>query len=70
MHHDILRMIGRLMRACLFLAIDGRLGGSRLAILCAIHLLIAFAFALTLSFFLVLFLFFVFAFGFEILERS
>lgn len=68
MDHDILGMVGRLMRACLLFAIDGRIGSSRLTILHAIHLLIPFAF--TLSFLLILVLFFIFAFGFEILESK
>jgi hypothetical protein len=68
MHHDILRLVGRLMRAGLLFAIDGGIGGSSLTILHTIHLFIAFAFAL--SFLLIFVLFIIFAFGFEILEVS
>ena len=68
MYHDILRMAGRLMGACLLFAIDGRIRSSRLTILHTIHLLIAFAF--TLSFLLIFILFVIFAFGFKILDVS
>lgn len=68
MHHDILGMVGRLMRACLLFAIDGSVRSGRLTIFHAVHLFIAFTFAL--SFFLILVLFVVFAFGFEILKSK
>src|SRR6266480_7606337 len=68
MHHDILGMVGRRMRACLLFAIDGSVRSDRLTIFHAIHLFIAFTF--TLSFFLILVLFVIVAFGFEILKVS
>ena len=57
MHHDILRMVGILMRAILLFTIGSILaigGSSSLAIIDAIHILIPLSFTLLLLVFLVI----------------